>query len=218
MKAMILAAGKGERMMPLTEKTPKPLIELAGKPLIVHHLQALVKAGIHEVIINTHYLGGQISEFLGSGYSFGLDIKYSSEAELLDTGGGIVRCLSLLGPEPFLVISADIFTNFNFMTLPYSPSGLAHLVMVDNPSYHHAGDFFLEQGRIKLSGVGDKYTYGNIAIFRPEFFANAPLSPFPLKDLLCKHIANGQVTGQYFADIWHNIGTPAELELAKQSL
>lgn len=216
MKAMILAAGKGERMRPLTENMPKPLLTIAGKPLIVYHLQALAMAGIKEVVINTWYLGAQIVELIGGGTRFGLKIQYSNETQLMDTGGGIVQSLPLLGSEPFIVISADIFTNFNFATLPRSPVGLAHLIMVDNPAYHLDGDFCLDKGRIKMSGATSKYTYGNIAVFRPEFFVNAPTGPFPLRDLLFKHIAQEQVTGQYFADVWHNIGTPADLEMANQ--
>lgn len=218
MKAMILAAGRGERMLPLTKKTPKPLLTVGNKPLIVHHLHALAKAGISEIIINTHYLGEQIIELIGSGSKFGLNIKYSPELELMDTGGGVVQCLPYLGSEPFLVISADILTNFSFTTLPYAPSGLAHLVMVDNPDYHPTGDFFLNKGKINLTGDGNKYTFGNIAVLRPEFFANSPLKPFPLRELLFKHISDDKVTGQYFADIWHNIGTPADLEWANQVL
>lgn len=216
MKAMILAAGKGERMRPLTENTPKPLLMVQGKPLIVHHLLALARAGVNEVVINTWYLGAQIQDFLGDGAQFGLRIHYSPEQELLDTGGGIMRCLDKLGPNPFIVLSADIFTNFAFATLPKQPQDLAHLVMVDNPAYLAQGDFYLDKGRIKMTGDNVKYTYANIAILRSEFFINAPTGPFPLRDLFFKHILAGRVTGQYFNDVWYNVGTPAELAMVNQ--
>lgn len=213
MKAMILAAGKGERLRPMTETMPKPLIQVAGKPLILHHLAALAKCGISEVIINTWYLGAQIRETIGCGKELGLKIEYSIEDELLDTGGGIAKCLPFFAQDPFIVISADIYTKFDFITVPQAPNGLAHLIMVDNPSYHMAGDFYLDKGILKLDG-GDKLTYANIGVFRPEFFVDAPKGSFPLRNLFYKHISNGLVTGQYFNGVWHNIGTINDLELA----
>lgn len=215
MKAMILAAGKGERLRPLTATTPKPLLTVGGKPLIIHHLQSLAQAGITDVMINTWYLGQQIVEQIGTGARFGLNIQYSQEETLLDTGGGIARCLSFFGAEPFLVISADIFTNFNYLSLPTAPNGLAHLIMVDNPAYHTNGDFCLDKGSLKLQGQ-DKLTYANIGVFRPEFFVGAPSGAFPLRDLFFKHIGANNVTGQYFSGLWHNIGTPTDLALANQ--
>lgn len=217
MKAMILAAGRGERMRPLTDKTPKPLIKVNGQPLVVYHLKALAKAGITKVIINTWYLGDQIIDAIGNGQAFGLNVEYSIETELLNTGGGIVKALPMLGFEPFIVLSADIFTDFPLPTLPRSPAGLAHLVMVDNPTYHTEGDFVLDKGKIKLNGA-PKFTYGNIGVFRPEFFVNAPSNAFPLGDLMRKHIANDQVTGQYYNGSWNNVGSPADLELVSNSL
>jgi len=212
MKAMILAAGKGERMRPLTNTTPKPLLLVDSQPLIIYHLKSLAKVGIKQVIINTWYLGEQIIDSIGDGTRFGLQIIYSPEENLLDTGGGIVNALQLLGPEPFLVLSADILTAFPLQTLPRMPIGLAHLVMVDNPDYHPAGDFALDKGKIKLTGAS-KFTYANIGVYRPEFFAHAPQGAFPLAGLLRQHIANDLVTGQYYAGTWYNIGTPADLEL-----
>lgn len=218
MKAMILAAGKGERMRPLTDITPKPLLKIAEQPLIIHHLKALAKAGIKDVVINTWYKSDQIIQLIGDGDRFGLNIKFSVESELLDTGGGIVNALPLLGSEPFLVLSADIFTNFAFDTLPINPSGLAHLVMVDNPEFHITGDFGLEKGLVTLGNSGNRFTYGNIGIYRPEFFVAAPHGPFPLGGLLRQHISNDLVMGQYFNDTWFNIGTPADLEMANTLL
>ena len=217
MKAMILAAGRGERMLPLTAQTPKPLLMVQGKPLIVHHILSLVRAGVTDIVINIWYLGAQIQNLLGDGAQFGVRIYYSVETQLLDTGGGIARCLPQLSPDPFIVLSADIFTNFSLATLPQQPQGLAHLVMVDNPEYLSQGDFLLDKGRISLTGDGNKYTYANIAVLRPEFFVNASQGHFPLRDLFFKHIAAGKVTGQYFNDVWYNVGTPADLELVNQS-
>jgi len=217
MKAMILAAGMGERMRPLTNTVPKPLLTINGQPLIVYHLKSLAQAGIKDVIINTWYLGNQIIDLIGDGANFGLNINYSIEEQLLNTGGGIVRALPMLGNEPFIVISADILTNFKFNTLPNNPNGLAHLVMVDNPDYHQDGDFALDKGKIKLS-ANDKYTYANIGVYRPEFFVAAPTGPYPLGALLRQHIASDLVSGQYFSGSWFNVGTPLDLEIANSIL
>lgn len=218
MKAMILAAGRGARMRSLTDTTPKPLLTIAGKPLIVYHLLALAAAGIHDVVINTWYLGDHIIELIGNGTSLGLNISYSIEDPLMDTGGGIVKALPMLGTDPFLVVSADIFTNFPLHTLPTTPVGLAHLVLVNNPSYHLTGDFSLNNGQVTLLNSSNSLTYGNIGIFRPEFFVAAPNGPFPLGNLLRQHIADNLVTGQYYSGIWRNIGTPEELELVNNQL
>lgn len=215
MKAMILAAGKGERLRPLTETTPKPLLKVHNIPLLEYHLKQLAHAGVTEVIINVWYLGEQIVSLIGNGERFGLKIQYSVEEQLLNTGGGIVKCLPMLGDEPFLVLSADIFHDFNLVTLPKNPNSLAHLVLVDNPEYHNQGDFCLEKGQVSLQGV-QKLTYANIGIFRKEFFINAPSGPFPLRDLLFKHILATNVTGQYFRGSWYNIGTIADLKLVNQ--
>lgn len=218
MKAMILAAGKGERMRPLTNSTPKPLLTVNGQPLIIYHLYALAKAGITEVIINTHYLGDQIIQLIGPGARFGLKIEYSIEEQLLDTGGGINKVLPFFGSDPFLVISADVLTDFPLHTLPHFPNGLAHLVMVDNPSYHPEGDFGLDRGKIRLKNAGmPTFTYGNIGIYRPEFFVHAPEGAFPLAHLLRQHISNDLICGQYYSGVWHNIGTPADLALVNNT-
>jgi MurNAc alpha-1-phosphate uridylyltransferase len=190
---------------------------VGGQPLLVYHLHALVKAGIKEVVINTWHLGEQIIESIGWGQRFGLKIKYSIEDQLMDTGGGIVQALPLLGSDPFIVLSADILTDFPLQTLPSAPSGLAHLVMVDNPTYKSEGDFGLDRGRVQLSAA-HKFTYGNIGVYRPEFFVTALQGAFPLGGLLRQHIASDLVTGQYYAGIWHNIGTAADLELANSTI
>jgi MurNAc alpha-1-phosphate uridylyltransferase len=199
-------------MLPLTEKTPKPLLKVAGEPLINHHLHTLARCGITEVIINTCYLGEQIVAEIGNGASFGLDVHYSVEEQLLETGGGIVKALSWLGTAPFLVISADIYTAFPLNTLPCEPKGLAHLVLVDNPNYKMQGDFGLDNDRVLINSSAT-YTYANIGVYRPEFFAKAPHSAFPLGQLLRQHVAAGLITGQYYTGLWHNVGTPEDLEL-----
>lgn len=213
MKAMILAAGRGERMQPMTNTTPKPLLSIAGQPLIIYHLKSLAKAGIKDVVINTWYMGEKVIALIGDGSSYGLNVQFSVESELLNTGGGIVKALPLLGNEPFIVLSADIFTDFKFNSLPSNPSGLAHLVMVDNPDYHAQGDFALDKGKIKL-GSNNNLTYANIGVYRPEFFVAAPTGPFPLGSLIRQHIADNLVVGQYFSGLWFNIGTPADLDMA----
>ena len=218
MKAIILAAGKGERMRPLTNTTPKPLLTIAGQPLINYHLKALAKAGVKDVVINTWYMSDQIINLVGDGSSYGLNVRFSVESELLNTGGGIVQALPMLGDEPFIVMSADILTDFPLNILPSNPAGLAHLVMVNNPDYHLDGDFVLDKGKIRLVSDQNKLTYGNIGVYRPEFFVAAPKGPFPLGGLLRQHISNDLVVGQYFSGVWYNIGTPAELEMANSTL
>lgn len=214
---MILAAGRGERLRPFTDHTPKPLLEVDGKPLIVHHLDALVKAGIKDVVINVWYLAEQIIEKLGDGQRFGVNIQYSVEETLLNTGGGIVQALPMLGTAPFIVLSADILSDFPLRTLPTAPAGLAHLVLVDNPEYHAVGDFGLQRGVVNVTSQ-QKFTYANVGVYRPEFFVNAPRGAFALGVLLRQHIANHLVTGQYYNGMWHNIGTPSELETANNIL
>ena len=170
MIAMILAAGRGERMRPLTDSTPKPLLEVKGKPLIVHHIERLASAGIKTIVINTGHLGGQIHERLGTGEGFGVSIKYSDEGdELLETAGGIVKALPLLGNVPFIVTNADIVTDFDYSFLPRQLVSDAHLVMVDNPEHNTVGDFALEKNRLHNEGQ-HRLTYSGIGLFSPLFF------------------------------------------------
>lgn len=211
MHAMILAAGKGERMRPLTDTTPKPLLNVQGKSLLQHRLLALKSAGIKDVVINIYHHAQQIVDHIGDGAQLGLNVTYSAETELLNTGGGIVNALPKLGDQPFLVMSADIFTDFPLETLPINPTGLAHLVMVDNPVYNAAGDFNLDRGVLYLKGT-EMYTYANIGVFRKEFFVHAPHGAFGLGDLIRKHIVAGLISGQYYAGEWHNVGTPEDLK------
>lgn len=213
MRAMILAAGKGERMLPLTKNTPKPLLKVAGKTLIEHHLYALADSGIREVVINVCHLGDQIVAMLGDGSRYRIKIQYSVEDHLLNTGGGIVQALPLLGREPFLVVSADIYTDFDFSSLPTSITGVAHLVLVDNPVYKPDGDFSLQGRQVTPASHNANLTYANIGIYCSRMFEDAPQGAFGLGDLLRSQIAAGKVTGQYFNGVWHNVGTPSDLAM-----
>ncbi|WP_263144392.1 N-acetylmuramate alpha-1-phosphate uridylyltransferase MurU [Pseudomonas sp. RIT-PI-AD] len=208
MKAMILAAGKGERMRPLTLHTPKPLIRAGGVPLIEYHLRALSSAGFREVVINHAWLGEQIEAYLGAGERFGLSIRYSAEGEALETGGGLFRALPLLGAAPFLVINGDIWTDYPFAALRRPLQGLAHLVMVDNPAHHPGGDFHLDDGRLAAPGsAGERLTYSGISVLDPRLFAGCRPQAFKLAPLLLRAMADGQVSGERFAGRWIDVGT-----------
>lgn len=212
MKAIILAAGRGERMRPLTDHTPKPLLMVAGKPLIVHHIEALRAVGITELVINTGHLGAQLPAALADGRDFGVHIVYSPEPpDALETGGGIFQALPLLGPEPFLVVNGDIWTDFPFAGLPPAPAGLAHLVLVNNPPHHPDGDFALAaDGRVGESGA-PRWTFSGISLLRPELFHDCRPGRFPLGPLLRRVMAEGQVSGEHYAGGWRDIGTPQRL-------
>lgn len=215
MKAMILAAGRGERMRPLTDRVPKPLLRVGGRCLIEYHIASLVRAGIHEVVINLGHLGEKIEDFLQDGRRYGIAIRYSREEErVLDTGGGILHALPLLGPEPFVVINGDIFTDFPFERLSMRPDGLAHLVLVANPSHHPRGDFALVGGQVREGGA-PQLTFSGVGVYRPELFADRSAGVFPLAPLLRHAIAKKQVSGERYEGVWRDIGTPqrlAELE------
>lgn len=210
---MILAAGRGERMRPLTDHTPKPLLPVAGKPLIVHHLEALRAAGITELVINTGHLAEQLPATLGDGQAWDVHIIYSPEPpEALETGGGIFQALSLLGPEPFLVVNGDIWTDYPFVRLPVAPTGLAHLVLVGNPPHHPQGDFVLAaDGKVVEDGE-TKLTFSGISVLRPELFAGRTPGRFPLGPLLRRALAARQVSGERHDGRWRDIGTPERLE------
>lgn len=211
MKAMILAAGRGQRMRPLTDIIPKPLLTVAGKPLIVHQLEKLHQAGFYELVINLGYLGEQISSFLGDGRDFGVTLVYSQEPEsALETGGGIFQALPLLGNAPFVVVNSDIWSDYPFAQLPADPLGLAHLVMVENPPQHAQGDFVLSDGWIRNEGER-KLTFSGISVLRPELFAGCIPGRFPLGPLLCKAIAQTKVSGEHYPGVWQDIGTPERL-------
>lgn len=212
MKAMILAAGKGERMRPLTLTIPKPLIRVAGVPLIEYHLRALAAAGFTEIVINHAWLGQQIEDCLGDGSQFGLSIQYSPEGEPLETGGGIFRALALLGDEPFLVVNGDIWTDYDFTALRQPITGLAHLVLVDNPAHHTSGDFTLLGAQVRDAQQGSQtLTYSGIAVLHPQLFAGCRAGAFKLAPLLRAAMAEGQVSGERLPGQWVDVGTHERL-------
>lgn len=215
---MILAAGRGERLRPLTDTLPKPLIEVGGKPLIAHHLERLAAAGFEQVVINLGWLGEQIPEALGNGREFGLSIAYSQEPPgALETAGGVVHALELLGDAPFLVVASDILTDYDFSQVTgISPKGLAHLVMIDNPPHHPDGDFRLKNGLLHATGQ-PKLTFSGIAIFHPDLFTALPPGKRPLRPILEQAIAKNQVTGEHYQGQWLDIGTPERLEAAQRA-
>lgn len=211
MKAMILAAGRGERLRPLTDAVPKPLLLVRGKPLIEWHLQALARAGVREVVINLSWLGGQIRSALGDGSRWGMAIAYSDEGEVaLETGGGIHHALSLLGRAPFLLVNGDIHTDFDFSRLQLSRGALAQLVLVGNPPHHPQGDFTLHDGLIGERGER-RHTYSGIGLYDPELFAGCRPGRFPLLPLLRKAIDLGRLGGQRYDGAWTDVGTAARL-------
>lgn len=217
MKAMILAAGKGERLRPLTLHTPKPLVPVAGVPLIDYHLRALAAAGVTEVVINHAWLGAQIEAYLGDGARFGLSIAYSPEGEPLETGGGILRALPLLGEQPFVLVNGDIFTDYSFAHLCRPLPGLAYLVLLDNPAHHPQGDFtLLADGRLVDAQPGQSsLTYSGIAVLSPQLFAGCEPGAFKLAPLLRDAMAQGLVSGERYAGNWIDVGSYERLAEAE---
>jgi MurNAc alpha-1-phosphate uridylyltransferase len=211
MKAMILAAGRGERMRPLTDHTPKPLLPAAGRPLIEHLIIALVAQGFPEIVVNTAHLGEQIERHLGDGDRFGAQIAYSRETEALETGGGIRQALPLLGDQPFLVVNGDIATDFPFGRLKQRPAGLAHLVLVPNPDHHPRGDFVLEGEQVADAGP-ERHTFSGIGVYHPDLLRSLAPGRFPLAPLLRAAMADGQVSGELYRGFWMDIGTAERLD------
>ena len=219
MRAMILAAGRGERMMPLTQHTPKPLLIAAGKSLIERIIVRLVSAGITEIVINHAYLGQKIEDTLGHGAQFGASICYSPEGEKgLETAGGIIRALPLLGKEPFLVVNADIATDFPFCTLREKSIDLAHLILVSNPIHHPQGDFYLNTDNTLSSSDSHRLTFSGIGLYAPQLFQQAPKNSTKLAPLLRQAMQEGRVTGEFFDGFWMDIGTPTRLEILEKRL
>jgi len=209
MRVMILAAGRGERLRPLTDTTPKPLLAIHGEPLIVHQLRRLAAAGLRDVVINLRHLGEQIAARLGDGSAFGVQIRYSVETATLETGGGIQQALPLLGDAPFALLNGDIWTDYPFERLPTTLGGsLAHLVLV--PRSQPNGDFGLQQSRVTRD-VDRPYTYCGIAVIAPALFAAAPPPPFSLRELLFSAVAARRVSGEVWSGTWTDIGTPEQL-------
>lgn len=209
---MILAAGRGERMGSLTARSPKPLLEAGGRPLIEHVISLLTDAGIREVVVNHAYLGHLIEARLGDGRHLGVEIAYAAEpGGALETGGGILAALPLLGEEPFLAINADVWSDVDLASLPRSPTGLAHLVLVPNPEHHPSGDFALrEDGSVSAFGE-PRYTMAGIGVYRPEMWNGCKPGPFRLAPLLRFYMGHGRVTGEVHTGGWSDVGTPERL-------
>jgi len=233
MKAMILAAGFGKRLRPLTEHTPKPLLEVRGKPLIVHHLEALALAGINEVVINTAWLGEKLEAYLGDGGQYGLSIAWSRETEPLETGGGICQALPLLGTEPFLLVNGDVWTDYPFEQLlakPLEKACLAHLVLVPNPEHNLSGDYCFanrqdsDEGEV-VSGVlagplpveqlegRQTYTFSGLSLLRPQLFGGSSRGrAFPLRDVFAPAFSAGRISAELYCGEWCDVGTVQRLD------
>ena len=210
---MILAAGRGERMRPLSDAIPKVLLEVHGKPLIAWSIEALARSGVREIVINHAHLGHMIEAALRDGRRFGVAIRYSREAEALETAGGIAQALPLLGDRPFLVVNGDLFCDFDFSRLVGTELGqkLAHLVLVPNPPHHPQGDFALNGAQVAESGQS-RLTYSGIGLYRPELFSSIrPGSKGQIAPLLRAAMARGLVAGEMHRGVWHDVGTPARL-------
>ncbi|TVQ73127.1 MAG: nucleotidyltransferase family protein [Chromatiaceae bacterium] len=221
MHAMILAAGRGERMRPLTDHTPKPLLCAGGRPLIVHHLERLAAAGYRQVVINLAWRGEQIRDHLGDGRPWGLNIRYSPEPEALETGGGIRQALPLLESDPFLVINGDVWCDHPLVPPTLAHDTLAHLVLVDNPPHHPGGDFRLHEGRVHRpmeDPAAPCLTFSGIGWYRPALFTGAPIGAFPLAPLLRQAMSREQVSGEHHPGQWLDVGTPERLAALDRQL
>ena len=217
MKAMILAAGKGERMRPLTLSTPKPLLEVGGRPLLEHHILNLRDAGVMDIVVNAAWLAEQIIEFCGDGSRWGVSIEVSREEAPLETAGGIIQALPLLGDSPFLLVNGDIYCPYTFAELlsVNPPVTGAHLVLVDNPEHNPQGDFSLESGQVQQPVTpvlgGQTLTYSGMGVYSPALFAGLDPGKRPLKPLLDQAILRGCLSGSHWQGAWHDIGTPERL-------
>lgn len=214
--ALILAAGRGERLRPLTDTTPKPLLEVGGKRLIEHHLEKLAAVGVARVVINTSHLAEQFPAVLGDGRRWGLEIRYSDEGpQPLETGGGMLRALPLLGSDPFIAISADIVSDYDYARLVdpaiLAPDVLAHLIMLPNPDFHPRGDFHLDGARLSESGPGERLTFGSFGVYRAALVDDQPPGAFRLSPMYLRAMRAGRLSGERYDGFWRNIGTPAQL-------
>lgn len=213
MKAMILAAGRGERMRPLTDSSPKPLLLANGKPIIQYTIEQLVTAGFTEIVINIAHLGQQIMSSLGTGHQFGASIVYSDEGESgLETAGGIINALPLLGQEPFLVVNGDIANNFDFSGLHNKKIDLAHLVLIPNPRHHPEGDFHLSSNGLLAAQGFPTLTFSGIGLYHPELFDNTTPGKIKLAPLLRQAMSKNRISGEEFKGFWMDIGTPQRLK------
>lgn len=216
MKAMILSAGRGNRMRPLTDKTPKPLLKVKDKALIEWHIEKLAKSGFKEIIINIAHLGYQIPEYLGDGSKWNIKILYSDEQEegALESAGGIIKALPLLGKEPFLVVNGDVWSDYNFNS-SFKLTSLAHLILVQNPEHNLKGDFNLDNGFVSNS---PKYTFSGIGYYSYKLFEKYPYGVRGLASILKEKMSNQEITGELFNGVWMDIGTPKRLEDLNKSL
>jgi MurNAc alpha-1-phosphate uridylyltransferase len=210
--AMILAAGRGERMRPLTDTTPKPLLKVHGRSLIEHHVIGLARASITSIVVNLWWLGEQVRATLGDGGRYGVTIGYSEEQpQPLETAGGIFRALPLLGAGPIAVVNGDVFTDYPFERLQIGSDQDAHLILVNNPPHHPAGDFGL-QGKSVFAGAARQFTFSGIAVYRRSFFEGCTDGAFPLKPLLLRSMAAGRCSGEWYEGLWEDVGTPERLD------
>ncbi len=211
MKAMILAAGRGERMRPLTDQQPKPLLSVADLPLLDYHLMALAAAGVTQVVINLAWQGRQIQDWVEDGKAYGLQVTYSDEGdEALETGGGIQRALPLLGDQAFWLVNGDIYCDYAFAPRALAADDLAHLVLVPSPDHHPQGDFCLTGQRVAVAG-SPRLTYSGIALLSPDLFANQQTGRFPLAPLLVAAMEKESVSGELYSGLWADVGTPERL-------
>ncbi len=218
MRAMILAAGRGERLRPITDEIPKPLIDVGGQSLIERRLENLRSAGIRTVVINLGWLGDRIVERVGTGAQYGLEVIYSQEGDnILETGGGIHKALPMLGSEAFLVVNGDIYTDMPVPEVELASESLGHLVMVPTPDYRDSGDFNLEAGLIR-NGVDAAYTFSGVAFYRPEFFDGCEAGRFSIAPMLRAAADHGQLSGSLYEGFWADAGTPERLETLRASI
>lgn len=218
-RAMILAAGRGERMRPLTDQTPKPLLPVGGQALIEYPIRGLAASGIRHIVINLGYLGAQIRDYLGDGQRWGVSIHYSPEPPgALETGGGIFQALPLLGSAPFIVVNGDVWSDYPYSHLPCSLSGLGHLILVDNPPQHRQGDFALIAGQRIGNHGPSRLTFAGISVLHPALFAGCQPGRFALTPLLRAAADSGQLSGEYYTGQWFDIGTPERLQALEARL
>jgi MurNAc alpha-1-phosphate uridylyltransferase len=216
MKAMVLAAGRGERLRPLTDTTPKALIEVHGQSLLERHLLNIRDAGIEDVVINLGWLGEKVRDRVGSGSEFGLNIAYSDEGDnILETGGGIYNALHLLGSDPFFVVNADIYTDMPVPNVTLPENALGHLVLVPSPDYREAGDFDLEDGLVR-NGETPSLTFSGVCVYRPEFFDGCEAGRFSIVPMLREAADDGRLQGTLYTGPWADVGTPERLEAAHE--
>ena len=218
MKAMILAAGRGERLHPLTETMPKPMIPISSEPIIAHQIRWLHRAGITEIVINLHHLGEQIERYLGNGGDLGVRITYCHEDELLDTGGGIVNALPHLGPDPFIVLNGDIWTNYPFKQLLGLTPHTSHLVLIPKPDYRELGDFYLEGDFVRRGDDADNdLVFCGIAVLTEATFEHAPTGVFSIaRDVYLERLHHNEITGEIFTGTWFDMGTHQQLKALRR--